>query len=196
MCQQTVIGNVADTFYAALRSQALVDVSRSQVDRAKNTLDLVTAQIEAGVAAKKDDLQPRADYLNAQKQASGYTWTVTAGDVSTLIAGIYGSAENMSATTNLFPTHLVVSVDVWRKLGSQVDADKRPVFPAIGAPGLLGMNTLGAGSAASWSGMNPMGLEILVDCNLAAGTFLVVHAPAVEFYEQVRGIMSVDNPDL
>ena len=41
-----------------------------------------------------------------------------------------------------------------------------------------------------------MGLEILVDGNLAAGTFLVVHAPAVEFYEQVKGIMSVDNPDL
>ena len=35
------------------------------------------------------------DYLVSQKQASGYTWTVTAGDVSTLIAGIYGSAENI-----------------------------------------------------------------------------------------------------
>jgi hypothetical protein len=46
------------------------------------------------------------DYLVSQKQASGYTWTVTAGDVSTLITGIYGSAENISATTNLFPTHL------------------------------------------------------------------------------------------
>jgi HK97 family phage prohead protease len=137
-----------------------------------------------------------ADYLNAQKQASGYTWTVTAGDVSTLIAGIYGSAENMSATTNLFPTHLVVSVDVWRKLGSQVDADKRPVFPAIGAPGLLGMNTLGAGSAASWSGMNPLGLEIVVDGNLASGTMLVVHAPAIEYYEAQQGMRSVENPDI
>jgi HK97 family phage prohead protease len=58
-----------------------------------------------------------ADYLVAQKQASGYTWTVTAGDVSTLITGIYGCAENISATTNLFPTHLVCSVDVWKKFG-------------------------------------------------------------------------------
>lgn len=137
-----------------------------------------------------------ADYLVAQKQASGYTWTVTAGDVSTLITAIYGCAENISATTNLFPTHLVVSVDVWRKLGSQVDDVNRPVFPAIGAPGLLGMNTLGAGSAASWSGMNPLGLEIVVDGNLASGTMLVVHAPAVELYEAQQGMRSVEVPDL
>jgi hypothetical protein len=136
------------------------------------------------------------DYLVSQKQASGYTWTVTAGDVSTLITGIYGSAENISATTNLFPTHLVVSVDVWRKLGSQVDDVNRPVFPAIGAPGLIGQNTLGAGSAASWSGMNPLGLEIVVDGNAAAGTMLVVHAPAVEFYEAQQGMRSVEVPDL
>jgi HK97 family phage prohead protease len=136
------------------------------------------------------------DYLVSQKQASGYTWTVTAGDVSSLITGIYGSAENISATTNLFPTHLVCSVDVWRKLGSQVDDAKRPVFPAIGAPGLIGQNTLGAGSAASWSGMNPLGLEIVVDGNAAAGTLLVVHAPAVEFYEAQQGMRSVEVPDL
>jgi HK97 family phage prohead protease len=137
-----------------------------------------------------------ADYLNTVAASSGYTWTVTAGDVSSLITAIYGAAENISLTTNLFPTHLVCSVDVWRKLGSQVDADKRPVFPAIGAPGLLGMNTLGAGSAASWSGMNPLGLDIVVDGNLASGTLLVVHAPAVELYEAQQGMRSVENPDI
>ena len=112
------------------------------------------------------------------------------------VAGSIGSAENMSATTNLFPTHLVVSVDVWRKLGAQVDDVNRPVFPAIGAPGLIGQNTLGAGSAASWSGMNPLGLEIVVDGNLASGTMLVVHAPAVEFYEAQQGMRSVENPEI
>ena len=132
----------------------------------------------------------------AAKQTSGFTWTVTTGDPTGLMNALYGCAYNISNSTNLFATHLVVSVDGWQKLGSQLDADKRPLFPAIGAPGLIGQNTLGAGSAASWSGMNPMGLEILVDANLSAGTFLVVHAPACEFYEQVRGIMSVDNPDL
>lgn len=135
-----------------------------------------------------------ADALVNIATASGETWTVTAGDPSGLISALYGCAENISTATNLFATHLVVSVDVWRKLGEQTDDVNRPVFPAIGAPGLLGMNTLGAGNAASWSGMNPLGLEIVVDGNLAAGTMLVVHAPAVEFYENVRGVMSLEDP--
>ena len=136
------------------------------------------------------------DYLVAQKQASGATWTVTAGDPSGLMTGIYTAAVNISTNTNLFPTHMVVSPDVWQKLGQQTDNSKRPVFPAIGAPGLIGQNTLGAGNATSWSGMNPLGLELVVDGNAASGTLLVVHAPAVEFYEAQQGMRSVDVPDL
>jgi hypothetical protein len=137
-----------------------------------------------------------ADYLVAQKQASGYTWTVTAGDASSLMNAIYGCAENISTTTNLFPTHMVVSPNVWAKLGAQLDNSKRPLFPAIGAPGLIGQNTLGAGNATSWSGMNPLGLELVVDGNLASNTMLIVHGPAIELYEAQQGMRSVEVPDL
>ena len=137
-----------------------------------------------------------ADYLVAQKQASGFTWTVTAGDASSLMTAIYGCAENISTTTNLFPTHMVVSPNVWAKLGSQLDNSKRPLFPAIGAPGLIGQNTLGAGNATSWSGMNPLGLELVVDGNLASNTMLIVHGPAIELYEAQQGMRSVEVPDL
>ena len=137
-----------------------------------------------------------ADACVTASQTSGFTWTVTAGNPTSLMNALYGCAFNISNSTNLFPTHLLVSVDVWEKLGSQLDDSKRPLFPAIGAPGLIGMNTLGAGSATSWSGMNPLGLELVVDGNFAASTMLVVHAPAIEFYEQVRGIMSVEDPAL
>jgi hypothetical protein len=136
------------------------------------------------------------DYLVAQKQASGFTWTVTAGDATSLMNAIYGCAVNISATTNLFPTHMVVSPDVWSKLGSQLDSSKRPLFPAIGAPGLIGQNTLGAGNATSWSGMNPLGLELVVDGNAAANTMLIVHGPAIELYEAQQGMRSVEVPDL
>jgi hypothetical protein len=82
----------------------------------------------------------------------------------------------------------------WKYLGSATNDVGSPVFPAVGAPGLNGQNTLGAGDASKWSGMNPMGLDIVVSGNLSANTMLVCHAPAVEFYETLRGIMSVDNP--
>jgi hypothetical protein len=136
------------------------------------------------------------DYIVSQKQASGFTWTVTAGDATSLMDAIYGCAENISSTTNLFPTHLVVSPNVWAKLGAQLDDSKRPLFPAIGAPGLMGQNTLGAGNATSWSGMNPLGLEIVVDGNAASNTMLVVHGPAIELYEAQQGMRSVEVPDL
>lgn len=137
-----------------------------------------------------------ADACVTASQTSGYTWTVTAGDPTTLMEALYGCAFNISNSTNLFPTHLLVSVNVWEKLGGQLDDAKRPLFPAIGAPGLIGQNTLGAGNATSWSGMNPLGLQLVVDGNFASNTMLVVHAPAIEFYEQVRGIMSVEDPAL
>jgi hypothetical protein len=149
----------------------------------------------AGQYLKQTDILA-CNYLVAEKQASGYTWNVTTGDITTLMDGIYGAAANISATTNLFPTHLVVDPSTWFYLGSQLDASKRPIFPAIGAPGLVGQNTLGAGNATSWSGMNPLGLELVVDGNLPSGTMLVVHAPAVELYEAAQSMRSIENPDL
>jgi outer membrane protein TolC len=64
--RQLVIANVADNYFNVLRNEALVRVSQSQVTRAQNTLDVVTAQVEVGQAARVDVFQVRADLLNAQ----------------------------------------------------------------------------------------------------------------------------------
>lgn len=118
-------------------------------------------------------------------------WDGTAED---LILFLYGAARDISNGSNFFPTHILMGADAWAKLGSTVDADKRPLFPAVGAPGLGGYNTLGAGNVTNWSGTNPLGLQIIVDSNVAAKTMVVFHAPAAEYYEQVRGLMSVEVP--
>jgi hypothetical protein len=157
-------------------------------------MNIILNDLAGQYLKQTDDIA--VDYLVAQKQSSGSTWTVTAGDPSSLMTAIYTCAVNISTNTNLFPTHMVVSPDVWKSLGAQLDSSKRPLFPAIGAPGLIGQNTLGAGDATSWSGMNPLGLELVVDGNAASGTMLIVHAPAVEFYEAQQGMRSVDVPDL
>jgi HK97 family phage prohead protease len=116
------------------------------------------------------------------------------GTPEDLIATLYVMAQKISSGSNLFPTHLLLGPDAWAKLGSTVDADKRPLFPAVGAPGLGGYNTLGAGNVTNWSTTNPLGLQIIVDSNVAAKTMVVFHAPAAEYYEQIRGLMSVENP--
>jgi hypothetical protein len=135
-----------------------------------------------------------ADQIVAQGVASGVTWTVNGTDPSDLINTLYEVAESILAATNFLPDHLFVSVDVWRKLSSQLDADKRPVFPYAAAAGLMGVNGMGTQTITSTNTLNPFGLNLVVDRNFAAGTMVLARGSAVEFYEQVRGLMSVEAP--
>ena len=111
------------------------------------------------------------------------------------IEGIYGAAVQISNSSNYLPSHLFVTPTVWGYLGSQVDDQNRPVFPFVGAPGLMGQNASGTSSATSWNG-NPLGLVLVVDKN-APGSFMghaAGPAAGFEFYEQQKGAISVDVP--
>ena len=146
----------------------------------------------AGREASVDDIA--ADAITNGASASGGTWTVTANDPSTLIAALYDAATDILNATNFLPDHLFVSPDVWQKLGSQLDADKRPIFPYAGAAGLMGVNGLGTANITVANTFNPFGLNLVADRNFAAGTLYVARGAAIEFYEQVRGLMSVEVP--
>jgi hypothetical protein len=123
------------------------------------------------------------------------TATVGASTAENWITAIYNAAQQISASSNYLPTHMVVGPATWAALGSLVDDNKRPVFPFVGAPGLAGQNAMGTSSATSWNG-NPLGLVLVVDKN--CGTPFIGHAagPAAgfEFYEQQKGAISVDVP--
>jgi hypothetical protein len=135
-----------------------------------------------------------ADAIVAGASASGSTWTVTAGDPSSLIAAIYDAATDVLSATNFLPDHIFVSPDVWKELGSQLDDDNRPVFPYTGAAGLMGVNGMGTANVTQMNTFNPLGLNLVVDRNFAEETLIVARGSAIEFYEQVRGIMSVEVP--
>jgi hypothetical protein len=126
--------------------------------------------------------------------ASGSTWTVTANDPTSLIAALYDAATDILQATNFLPDHIFVSSDVWKKLGSQLDADKRPIFPYAGAAGLMGVNGLGTANVTQMNTFNPLGLNLVVDRAFSENTMVVARGAAIEFYEQVRGIMSVEVP--
>jgi len=130
------------------------------------------------------------DNLVSAASADG-VWDLTPED---LIKSIYDCAVTSAAATNFLPTHIAVDPATWGLIGQLVDSNKRPIFPAIGAPGLVGQNTLGAGSAVSYSGMNPLGLNIIVDRNFAAKTMVIFNANAYEIYRADRGLLSVENP--
>jgi hypothetical protein len=136
-----------------------------------------------------------ADNLLAAANASG-VWDGTPED---FLKSVYDAANDISSGRNWMPTHMFVSVDVWSQLGQLVDSSKRPLFPFIGA-GLTGQNALGSQSAASWNG-NPIGLQLVVDSNFAAKTMIITRVgqgqgDAFEFYESIRGLMSVEQPSV
>ena len=96
--------------------------------------------------------------------------------------------------TNFLPDHIFVSPNVWKLLGNQLDNDKRPVFPYAGASGLMGVNAAGTANITQLNTFNPFGLNLVADRNFATNTMVVARGTAIEFYEQIRGIMSVEVP--
>jgi hypothetical protein len=136
-----------------------------------------------------------ADNLLAAATSSG-VWD---GTVADLLKSVYDSAVDISNGRNWTPTHMFVSPDVWGQLGQLADTTGRPVFPFIGA-GLTGQNALGGGNASSWNG-TPLGLQLVVDSNFAAKTMIITRVgqgqgDAYEFYESIRGLMSVEQPSV
>jgi len=136
-----------------------------------------------------------ADNLLAAANASG-VWD---GTVADLLKSVYDAASDISSNRNWLPTHMFVSVDVWAQLGQLADTTGRQIFPLI-ANGLSGYNAAGSQSATSWNG-NPLGLQLVVDSNFAAKTMIITRVgqgqgDAYEFYESIRGLMSVEQPSV
>ena len=197
---------------AAQQSTELTAVSATTAVIASNTVTKVTFAGQATLSYQVIDFtDPAAMQIIVQDLAGQYlvaidnyaadnllTAATSAGvwdlSVTDLMKSIYDAAVVSSQATNMLPTHIFVDPATWALMGQLVDSTGRPIFPAIGAPGLNGMNTLGAGSAASWSGMNPLGLEIVVDNNFAAKTMVIMNKNAFEVYRQDRGMLSVELP--
>jgi outer membrane protein len=65
---RNVLFAVNQQYFEALRAQELERVADAQVERARTLLEQTTAQVDVGEAPRKDILQARADFLNAQVQ--------------------------------------------------------------------------------------------------------------------------------
>jgi hypothetical protein len=135
-----------------------------------------------------------ADAITTGASASGSTWTFNATNPASLITALYDAARDILTATNFLPDTIFVSPDVWYNLGRQLDADSRPVFAYTGAAGLMGVNGMGTANVTQANTFNPFGLNLVADRNFASSTMVVARANAVEFYEQIRGMMSREVP--
>ena len=143
------------------------------------------------------------DNYAVDQLVAGTTQTETVVDLSSpadWIEAIYGAAYQISVNSNYLPTHWVMNPVTWAKLGMLVDTTGRPVFPSVSP-----MNAFGSQQATTWNG-NPLGLNLVVDKNIAGGTGagslqgVIGHAAGAaagfEFYEQMKGALSIDVPQV
>ena len=131
-----------------------------------------------------------ATNLLAAATSSG-VWDLSATDFMT---SLYDAAVDISTTTNRMPTHIMVSPDVWAQIGKLADTTNRPLFAYTGGTGLVGYNALGNSNVGTWTGVNPLGLELVVSSKLAAKSMIILNNTAFEVYEQMRGMLSVEQP--
>lgn len=131
-----------------------------------------------------------ATNLLAAATSSG-VWDLSATD---FMKSLYDAAVDISTTTNRMPTHIMVSPDVWAQIGQLADTTNRPLFAYTGGTGLQGYNALGQNNVGTWTGVNPLGLELVVSSKLAAKSMIIMHNTAFEVYEQMRGMLSVEQP--
>jgi HK97 family phage prohead protease len=117
------------------------------------------------------------------------------GTAIALLADLYEAARLIAANTNVLPTHLFVSPDVWAKIGGLVDGNDRPLFPTVG-PMNAASNSY---NATTWNG-NPLGMTMVVDKNFSAKTLIVGCAAGrfagFEIYENQRGVIAIDKPEV
>ena len=170
-----------------------VQLSIQDVDfTSPGSMDIIINDLMGQYMQASDNLA--ADGLVAGAAASGQTWSVTANDPSSLISALYNSAYNILLATNFLPDHVFVSPNVWAALGLQLNVDKSPVFPYVGAAGLMGVNGMGSADITVANTFNPFGLNLVADRNFAAGTMVVARGAAIEYYESIRGLLTRDEP--
>jgi hypothetical protein len=155
-------------------------------------MEIILRDLAGQYLLKSDDVA--ADAITTGASASGSTWTYNSTDPSTLFAALYDAATDILTASNFLPDHVFVAPGVWKLLGQQLDGDKRSVFPYAGAAGLMGVNAAGTANITQLNTFNPFGLNLVVDRNFAANTMVVAKGSAIEFYEQIRGILSVEVP--
>ena len=106
--------------------------------------------------------------------------------IASAAATVYGNAKKLADT-------LFVSVDRWAFLAGLVDADGRPLFPTLSGSAFNAAGSNGLG-VASFTGFSIMGLKVVVDPNFASNTWIVAVSQLCEFYEQNKGLLSINVP--
>jgi hypothetical protein len=108
------------------------------------------------------------------------------------VAAIAGAAAQVYSTSKRFPDVIYADVNWWARIIQIVDLDGRPVFNLSGS---TAFNAWGGNPGGTTSfDATVLGLKLVVDPTFAADTLIVGASSLVEFYEQNKGLLTINVP--
>lgn len=114
--------------------------------------------------------------------AASVTQTTAGGDTyADVVKNLYAAASGLLVGGKSLPDTLWAAPDVWGELGGMLNGQGSAAFPSLTLTGTNG---------------NPLGLRLVVDEHLAAGTAIMGTARFAEWYEDVDGLLQVQEPDV
>ena len=102
-------------------------------------------------------------------------------DGAKVTKALYSAAALSLTDGEELPDTMWVSPDVWGALGGMATTVGTPAFPSL---------------SVTSPGGNPLGLRLVVDAHFPAGTAIVGPSRLAEWYEDVDGLMQVQEPDV
>ncbi len=167
-----------------------VQISEQDLDWTDPAVLAIVLDDLARVYANQTD-NAAADALAA---GANVTANFTAADINDPTAWaewFYGAAEGILNTSNgNLPNHVFMSPNIWGALGRLTDSQDRPLFPQVGPMNAFGNMGPGTTDAVAF------GLRVVVDRNFPNDTLIAGDASGFEMFEQQKGAISVDVPEL
>jgi hypothetical protein len=120
-------------------------------------------------------------------KVTGYTPASSAWTV--FYAKLVAAAQSVFTNAKQLPDTLFAAPDVWAAIVGYLDSNNRPVFPTLNPFNAAG----GPMEVTNFNG-SPLGLNLVVDPNFAAGACVVAASRYGEFFEQNKGLAQIMAP--
>lgn len=165
------------------------DMSRQVIER--SSINFVDTAFRAMVAKYAAVTNAAARAAIIANHGTMNTATVAAWDTDEVIGAIADAATKVNNDTGRALEVILVSSDVFKQLAKTVDASGRPILSNSGAT----QNTFGSINPVGLTG-NILGLPIVVDPSLAAGSFYIGNGAALTTYESAGAPFRLNDEEI
>lgn len=164
-----------------------LNVSQQLLSLQPQSLDIIVSQMQARTAWQGEALA----LLELAETTAQIDLEANVTDAAVIIKALYDAAALVYTNTGMPPEWIAYGVEGWARLGSLVDAAKRPLFPFLGAG-----NALGTGSLTEFGAVGPLGLRQIVTPGITNGDIYLGNSISLEAYAYPFPVLEAVEPSV